>query len=237
MLRKRCLAVRHVAFEDLGTFAPVLEEAGFEITYLQAGIDPLSRDEWLSCSLAVILGGPIGVNDEAAYPFLAGEREMAHARMTAGLPMLGICLGAQLMARAMGAAVYAGTRETGWAKLDVSMGGPGSPLCHLDGVRVLHWHGDTFDLPEGAKLLASTPATPHQAWSLGRSLALQFHPEADAARLETWLIGHACELGVAGVDPRGIRADAVTCGPAVRLHGQAMFREWLASIGLARTTG
>ncbi len=230
---KRCLAVRHVAFEDLGTFAPVLEEAGFEIAYLQAGVERPSRDEWLSCTLAVILGGPIGVNDEDNYPFLAWERQLAHARMAADLPMLGICLGAQIMARVMGAAVYPGTREIGWAPLDVSMGGHTSPLRHLSGVSVLHWHGDTFDLPDGAELLASTPATPHQAWSLGRSLALQFHPEADAARLETWLIGHACELGMAGVDPREIRAHAVTCGPAVRLHGQAMFRDWLESMGLA----
>ncbi|MDO5536929.1 MAG: glutamine amidotransferase [Desulfovibrionaceae bacterium] len=227
---KTCLVIRHVAFEDLGTFAPVAAEAGLAVTCRQAGVDSVGTEDWLACDLAVVLGGPIGVNDVETYPFIARERELVAARLAKGRPVLGICLGAQLMASALGARVYRGTREIGWAPVEVGMGGADSPLRHLAGVPVLHWHGDTFDLPEGAKRLASTAATPNQAFAVGAGLALQFHPEADAARLETWLIGHCCELGMAGLDPRVIRADAARYGEAVRAAGQAMFREWLADV-------
>lgn len=230
---KKCLAIRHVAFEDLGTLEPVLIQQGYEIIYSQSGVDKVQTKDWLACDLAVVLGGPIGVNDAATYPYLTWEKQLVRERLQAGKPLLGICLGAQLMASALGASVYRGNREIGWATLDVAMGGTESPLHHLDGVPVLHWHGETFDLPAGARLLASTERTPNQAFAVGSGLALQFHAEADATRLETWLIGHACELGMAGLDPRVIRADAVRFGGAVRDAGQAMFRDWLASVAIA----
>ena len=91
-------------------------------------------------------------------------------------------------------------------------------------------HGDTFDLPKGTRLLASTPLTLHQAFASERALALQFHPEVDAERLETWLIGHACELAQTGIDPRIVRADALKYGAAVREAGQSMLRNWLKGV-------
>lgn len=227
---KRCVAVRHVAFEHLGVFEQPLLEAGFTINYVQAGVVPMTDAVWENAQLAVVLGGPIGVGEEDAYPFLLDERAMVAARLASGLPLLGVCLGAQLMAAALGARVYAGPRkEIGWGAVDITPAGMRGPLAELAGAPVLHWHGDTFDMPEGCESLASTPLTPHQAFRCGRGqLALQFHAEMDADLMETWLIGHRCELAQTGVDPRLVRADAIRLGKAARLAGQTFLHRWLA---------
>ncbi|MDR3358001.1 MAG: glutamine amidotransferase [Desulfovibrio sp.] len=226
----QCLVLRHVCFEDLGVFAPVLQEAGYAIRYVQAGVESVTRDEWLAADLAVILGGPVGVGQEDIYPFLLEERALARIRLVSARPLLGICLGGQLMAAALGARVYAGQgKEIGWGGIGLTDEGRNGPLGELEGRPVLHWHGDTFDIPPGARRLAFTSLTPNQAFSAARGqLALQFHPEADAGRMETWLVGHCCELAASGVAPGKIREDALALGDAARAAGQAFLRRWLA---------
>ncbi|WP_337618172.1 gamma-glutamyl-gamma-aminobutyrate hydrolase family protein [Desulfovibrio sp.] len=111
----RCCVLQHLAFEDLGTFAPVLLETGWTIQacHVADGL-PDARD-WRDADLCIVLGGPMGVHDGAAYPFLSRELELVRSRLGEGRPLLGICLGAQLMAQALGAAVYAGkAKEIGW---------------------------------------------------------------------------------------------------------------------------
>lgn len=228
---KKCIALRHVAFEDLGVFAPVLRQAGYDIDYRQAGIDRIGADEVADADLLVVLGGPIGVYETEAYPFVRDEIELARARLVSGKPLLGICLGAQLIAAAAGARVYPGpAKEIGWSPLTLSDAGRASVLAPLGapGVAVLHWHGDTFDLPAGATLLASTPLTPNQAFQLGNAvLALQFHPEADPAGIERWLIGHACELAHARIPLPQLRADTAAYGPTCAAAAGALLRDWL----------
>jgi GMP synthase (glutamine-hydrolysing) len=230
----RCIALRHVAFEDLGTFEPLLRERGFGIDYRQAGVDPISEDDWMTADLAVILGGPIGVNDLVLYPFIADELQLAALRLRAQRPLLGLCLGAQLMAAALGAEVYPGVRkEIGWSELQLSPDGLASPLKHLAGLPVLHWHGDTFDLPEEAELLASTSLTPHQAFSVGSyALGLQFHPEVSGEQIETWLIGHTAELVEAGVDIPRLRSASHAQAAALREGARALLDAWLRACGL-----
>ena len=223
--------VQHLAFEDLGSFEPELRQRGHAIELLQAGVDDVSaairRAECL-----VVLGGPIGVYETEAYPFVLDEVEALRERLRARRPTLGICLGAQLMAAALGARVYPGGRkEIGWGPLSLTQAGQASPLAALDGVPVLHWHGDTFDLPQGCELLASTDVYERQAFSLGPNvLGLQCHPEADARRFERWLIGHAGELASAGVDVRVLREQAQAFGPGLERAANAVLRDWLAGL-------
>ena len=223
--------VQHLAFEDLGSFAAPLRELGHAVRCVQAGVDDVGRaiDE---AECLVVLGGPIGVYETERYPFLLDELAALTRRLAARRPTLGICLGAQLIAGALGARVYpGGHKEIGWSELQLSAAGAASPLRHLAGVPVLHWHGDTFDLPAGAELLASSSVYPHQAFRVGDNiLALQFHPEALSERFECWLIGHTGELAAAGLDVPTLREQARRHGPALERAGQAMLREWLRGL-------
>jgi GMP synthase (glutamine-hydrolysing) len=235
---KTAVAIRHVAFEDLGTFAPVLERTGYEIRYVEAGVDDLTSPTVATADLLIVLGGPIGAYDDDAYPFLADELRVLERRFGAARPTLGVCLGAQLIARATGKRVYAAeAKEIGYGPIIPTAEGRQSCLAHLGDAdwQVLHWHGDTFDLPEGARPLASTSVTENQAFAVGSHvLGLQFHMEVDPSKIERWLIGHACELSTTGVDIARLRSDARRVGVMVARSGQASLETWLMSMRPAR---
>jgi GMP synthase (glutamine-hydrolysing) len=237
-MSKICLAVRHVAFEDLGLLTPLLVNRGYEIRYHEAGVDRFAADTLLPPDLVVVLGGPIGVYEADTYPFITSEVAATAARLHAGKPLLGICLGAQMMASALGARVAPGpVKEIGWAPLMLTSAGRSSVLAPLASVPVLHWHGDNCDLPAGCERLASTAACPVQAFSrLPSQLALQFHIETDPAHLEQWLIGHTVELGKAGIDPRTLREQAKVHGAATAVAGLAALSAWLDRLVLERVT-
>lgn len=227
------LAMRHVPFEDLGLLEPVLRERGYRSAYLDVTVEPVTLEVALRPDLLVVLGGPIGVYETGAYPFLRAEREAVEARVRAGRPTLGVCLGAQLVAAALGADVApTGRTEIGYAPLTLTPEGRGSVLAPLAGVRVLHWHGDQFAVPDGAVRLAETPGFPNQAFSAGpHVLGLQFHLEADHTQIERWLVGHAHELAGVGLDPNEIRADAGEHGPALAAAARQVFERWLDGLG------
>ncbi len=228
---RRCIAIRHVAFEDAGTLAGVLASRGVDLTYIDAGVDPFDKTAMLEADLLVVLGGPIGVYETDAYPFLSNEIDILRVRLAGRKPTLGICLGAQMIAAALGAKVAPGpVKEIGYAPLDLTEAGKKSVLAPLDGVAVLHWHGDNLDLPEGAVRLASTKACPTQAFTVGNHvLGLQFHVEMEARRLETWLIGHTAELSQARIAPATLRMQASQNGETT-LAGRRMLDNWLADI-------
>ena len=229
MTLKIAAAIRHVGFEDLGSFAAPIERAGYKIQYYDIGEHDPSTIDAIGTDLFIVLGGPIGVYETDAYPFLMDEIAILERRLNADRPTLGICLGAQLIARALGSSVYPGARkEIGWAPVTLTEIGRMSLLAHLDETPVLHWHGDTFDLPEGCELLGSTEVCQNQAFSRGPNvLGLQFHAEARVQGFERWLVGHACELSVSGLDPRGLRARAEACASSLEKRATAMMGEWL----------
>jgi GMP synthase (glutamine-hydrolysing) len=226
---KTCLVLRHVAFEDLGMLASMLAHRGFETRYLDVGVDDLERAPLDACDLLVVLGGPIGVYEQEAYPFLRHELALISDRLARLRPTLGICLGAQLMANALGAKVAPGpAKEIGWAPVELTTAGRSSPLRHLEGVHVLHWHGDNLDLPPGCDNLAFTSHCPFQAFRKGPNLlGIQFHVEPDPQRIEAWLIGHAIELGDAKIHPSAIRRDTARHGKTLQQTGAIIFNEWL----------
>ncbi len=233
---RHALVLSHVAFEDLGSLEAPLRERGFEIDNVLAATARFPLPQAESCDLLIILGGPIGVYDDQDYPFLKNEIACIRERLATRKPILGICLGAQLMAAALGARVYPGKNgaEIGWSPLQAA---PNSetpawfaPLL-APGLHLFHWHGDTFDLPYGALLLARTELYNHQAFAIdGFALGLQFHPEVSAADLESWYVGHASELHHAGINVSTLRTSAYKHAAALEKAASRFWRLWLDSI-------
>ena len=233
---KTLLAIRHVPFEDLGSFEQPLAEAGYIIRYLAAPTADFGAFEQEPPDLLVVLGGPISVNDGKDYPFVAAELKFIEARLKSGAPTLGICLGSQFMAKALGAEIRRGKgMEIGWKSLTLTEAGKRSPLKHLTGP-VLHWHGDVFDLPAGAESLASTDLTPNQGYTWGKSLAVQFHPEVTARGLEQWYVGNTGELKDHGLTPGALRRDAATHAATLEKQGRDFLSDWLKSISISPDT-
>lgn len=227
---KTAIAVRHVHFEDLGTLEPLLRQRDYRISYCDAGTENSHRTDIEAADLLVVLGAPIGAFDDSTYPFLSQELKWIEQRLRAERPLLGICLGAQLMARAKGANVaQMNQKEIGFSPIELTTAGRASALGALPpGTAVLHWHGDQFEIPRGSESLARTDICPHQAFAAGKhALGLQFHLEADADRIEPWLIGHASELSQAGVDPRLLREQAKQHGAQLKAAAQGIFSRWL----------
>jgi GMP synthase (glutamine-hydrolysing) len=229
---KTALALRHVAFEHLGTFDAALREQGYATSIVDVGREPFDASRIQNADLLIVLGGPLGVYDGDKFGWLTSELALIERRLADNRPTLGICLGAQMIAHALGARVYAGhAKEIGWSELALTPDGRSSPLRHLGGGAVLHWHGDTFDLPKGARCLASTSLYPNQAFDHGRNvLALQFHCEVDAADIESWLIGHISELTAAGIDINALRNDSRRFGDGLKQAAAGVLREWLAGL-------
>lgn len=229
-MSRQALAIRHVHFQHLGVFDAALKTAGYDVRYCDVTAPEFLTLDASAPNLLLVLGGPIGVYDRALYPFLDVELQLLKDRMAANRPTLGICLGAQQMAAALGANVHAtGFKEIGFAPLALTADGEAGALRHLKDVPILHWHGDTFDIPNGTNRLAATPACPNQAFSRGTNImALQFHAEVDAAvDIERWLVGHAVELAVAKADICRLRRDAALYGPALKAGARRMLTDWL----------
>lgn len=223
-MNKQAVVIRHLAFEDLGILAPLLADAGYSITYYEAGVQPFDR-QIVDADLLVVLGGPIGVNDVADYPWLAQEMDWIRQRLQQQKRTIGICLGAQLMAAAMGGQVVSGTRmELGWSALTLK----GDALVALENLPVLHWHGDNIVAPQEAEVLASTEYCPVQAFSLGDyALGLQFHLEVQAEQFERWLVGHTGDLRRQGVDIPKLRNETLVHCRNLSAAAQAVFTAWI----------
>lgn len=196
------LVLRHEPFEHLGHFAAVLDEGQVKYRYHELG-EPFDGERH---SGLIVMGGPMSANDD--LPGLRDELTLIETALRDGVPILGICLGSQLIARALGARVYRNAGlEIGWEPVwlteagldDALLGGMASPEMFF------HWHGETFDLPEGAEWLAYSEKCRHQAYRFGRKVyGIQFHPEITAEMIADWCVqpvncGDVAEVGV--VDP------------------------------------
>ncbi|PON11498.1 glutamine amidotransferase [Candidatus Entotheonella serta] len=229
------LAIRHIAFEDLGTLATALNQCNIAIAYVDAGADDLTQIDPLASDILIVWGGPIGAYDEHDYPFLSDELRLLEKRLMADRPTLGICQGAQLIARALGARVYPGPQvELGWSPLELTAAGQASSLSALAGDKtsVFHWHGDTFDLPCDAVHLAATSMYTNQAFSWGqRTLALQCHPEVTARGLERWWIGHVEAIRRQdGVSLAALRQESQRHAASLAPQAMVCWHTWLHDV-------
>ena len=190
---KTAVVIRHVAYGGLGLFNRVLELAGYDVIFLDAGIADFRRRIAIDADILIVLGGPVSSNDIVKLPYLIEELQLVEYRLESNMPVLGLGLGAQLMAKALGASVFPmPEREYGWAPVQLCT--EGSVLEPIRSKHVLHWHNDAFSLPDGATLLASTAACEVQAFSWEQSLAIQFHAEIDMKKFEQWILGHVVEI-------------------------------------------
>lgn len=190
---KRAHYFKHVPFEGLGAIEPWLEHAGYSISKTEFHADA-ALPEIDAIDLLIVMGGPMSVNDEERYPWLSSEMAFIRNYIAQSKPILGICLGAQLIAKAMGATVYKNPqREIGWFSVDPMPLSSAENFQFKTAFQAFHWHGETFDLPESAHWLASSAACLHQAFSIGTTaIGLQFHMETTPASAAA-LISHCSD--------------------------------------------
>lgn len=231
----RVLVLQHASCEPLGEYEPALAERGAELVVVRpdAG-EPLP--DWRGFDALVALGGPMGACDDELHPWLAEERKLVRCAVEAGRAFLGACLGAQLLATSLGARVYPGPApEIGVFPVSLTAAGADDPV--LGGLPrrlpAAHWHGDTFDLPVGAVLLASSERYRHQAFRFGRSAyGLQFHLEVSAAMVREWpaLPAYRTALTRAGGEEtlRGFLAALERESDGMGAHARSVIDRWLA---------
>ena len=225
---KRVLVVQHEPFEGPGTLGEALSGCELRLVRTFAG-DPVPAR--LAEDGLVVLGGGMGVYEADRHPYLREEMRLLEAAVRDGRPVLGICLGSQLLAAALGASVAKAPRkEIGWFEVGLLPGATddalfaGAPASFA----AFHWHGDAFALPDRAVPLAATALTPLQAFRAGpRAWGVQFHLETDAHVLNAMLESGAEELRQAAVDPVAIRASAADELPRLRALALRIFGRWV----------
>ena len=217
----RVLAIRHIPREGAGTLETFLSKRKISLNYWDIAENPSEPSDLLEYDCYVILGGPMGVYEEDTYPFIRKEVVLIQTLIAAQKPMLGICLGSQLIAKALGADVRKGPKkEIGWYGVALTQEGRedtsfaqllNSGRAFPSDLTVFQWHGDTYDLPQGASELAYSALYRYQAFRYGTCVyGLQFHIEMTERMIREWITAGADELVSVkkGIDPSRILKDS-----------------------------
>ena len=237
---KSAIVFRHLRNIGPATFKDVMSEAGVSYEIIDTPRADLDNFDPLGPDLLIVMGGPVGVYDAPDYPFLTQEINILEKRLAADKPTLGFCLGSQLMAKALGADVYVGKqgKEYGWSPLTLTPEGEKSPARHFGSAHtsMFHCHGDTFDLPKGAVLLASTDKYPNQIYSFGKNaLGIQCHPEITPQQFPEWLVMFVGTVTGpnAVADIKQLRVDCAKFAPAMQEQSRKFLLEWMEGVGNA----
>ena len=235
----KVLVFQHVPFEVLGTLDPLLRREGYRVRYVNFGREPDAQPDLDKYHGLIILGGPMNVDMTEAYPHLDTEVRLIREAMEKGIPILGICLGAQLIAKSLGASVKKNPeREIGWYRVSLTESGKLDPLMrHLeDSKPIFEWHGDTYELPDGGVHLAATDTCPNQAFRYGDKVyGFQFHMEVDGALIERWLNTPVYRKEIAStngrIDPDVIRSQTRENIQQLNELSEKVFGEFLELMG------
>lgn len=242
MARPKVLVFQHVPYEPLGTLDPLLKEHGFRIRYVNFGRDARLRPSLSGYDALVVLGGPMNADETEAYPNLATEVGLLAEAVGRGMPVLGICLGAQLLAKALGAEVSPNeVHEIGWHEVCLTRAGRGDPVLApiAECAPLFHWHADRFHLPPGATHLATSALCENQAFRYGdNALGLQFHLEVDRALIERWLTlpvhRRLLDKLADTVDPEAIRHQTRELAAGLESLSRLVFGRWIEQFELPR---
>jgi GMP synthase-like glutamine amidotransferase len=231
----RVLVLQHIACEHPGVFSEVMDERGVEAVPVE--LDEGERlPDWREFDAVLVMGGPMGAYEEVDHPWLVAEKELVREAAEDGRPVLGVCLGVQVLASALGAEVrpMEDGAEVGLLPVELTDEGREHPLFAgmPEPLISLQWHGDTFELPQGATLLASSPAAPHQAFQAGQAgYGVQFHMEVTAEMAREWAQVPAYRRSLAQTlgEERGAEFLAEVERRAAELHPSAkrLFGNWL----------
>jgi len=241
MARPKILVFQHVPYEPLGTLHPLLKEAGFRIRYVNFGRDPNQRPSLDKYEALIVLGGPMNAHQIDTWPNLLTEVDVIREAVASGMSVLGICLGAQLLAKALGGRVSRNARrEIGWYDVQLTDAGRSDPVISTFAgtQRVFQWHEDGISLPEGADHLATSPASPVQAFRFGEhAYGFQFHLEVDASLVERWLTvadNQPLLAEEAGrVDPEAIRRQTARRIDELQALSRRTFSRWIERFDIA----
>ena len=235
MARPKILVFQHVPYEPLGTLDPLLKEAGFRIRYVNFGRDPAQRPSLDKYAALIVLGGPMNSHQIDTYPNLITEVDVIREAVAGGMSVLGICLGAQLLAKALGGEVARNPeREIGWYDIELTEFGESDPVLATFAAkqRVFQWHEDGIGLPDGAVHLASSPASAVQAFRFGEhAYGFQFHLEVDESLIERWLTvpdhQSVLEEEEGKIDPRLIREQTAASISSLQELSRQTFSRWI----------
>ena len=226
--------MQHTACETLGTMEDALRGNGIEFEYIETHLGKPVPMEMGNKAGLVVMGGPMGVYEYSSYPFLRKEMGLIESALKLDLPVLGVCLGSQLLAAVLGAEVTKGERkEVGWHAVTLSDSAAQGRL--FAGVKAefwpFHWHGDVFSLPMNAVLLASSRQTPHQAFRFGKNAyGILFHLEVTEGQISQMLLDFADELREAGGSSADISEQTHQHLPALQQIATAVFGRWAAEV-------
>jgi GMP synthase (glutamine-hydrolysing) len=229
------LAIQHVRCETLGTLGDALGAAGIPFDVVRTFEGQPVPNSLKGCKGLIIMGGPMGVYEQDRHPFLRQEIRLIEEALRQNIPLLGICLGSQLLAAALGAPVTQGRKkEIGWYRVTLTQEGRKDPLwADLEpSFMAYHWHGDIFNLPTGAVSLASSDQTPQQAFRYGRSAyGFLFHMEVTERIIEDMVKTFQDELQSAGLNGLGIVQLARKHLPGLGDIGKSVFTRWAGLVG------
>jgi GMP synthase (glutamine-hydrolysing) len=233
------LVFQHDPFEDLGFFSEVLEKQGSNYRVVRLFHGEMPTEEWERVAALIVLGGPMNVDEEENFPLLRWEKRIIRAAIDEAVPVLGICLGAQLIAATLGTLVFHGpVKEIGWSPISITPHGQvDSLLGYLpESATVFQWHSEFLELREGSIRLSYYAHYTTQAFRLGKTIyGLQFHLEVTPRMIERWLDERSKDLALAPyVLPDKIRADTQSYAPALRYYAERFLSEFVRRMARLR---